>query len=558
VFEQQAAQLELDETGLDAVFALADAQGYGFVAFEDPQAYDFSGLELQDDAPEIGDQARYAVLSVGDLAFPNHLTINPEPSEVVRMPGIELLQALFEQDRLHPDRELLSHHPTVEELHLQAQLDPGLFTVKRIETLESTASNLAVDIERMINTGDARPLGVPLESGGPIALPDGGVLSVMQGVEIVSPDAFVLDYELAPELRLEYTPPTALLEGPDHRRPCASLAGGALAVDEFPEVVAGADGRALLVHTASKGLEVWMWIEGEGCSFARQGRLPSPEEGEKGLGVPSSEGVVARVGVEGKASRIRLYESRPNGEEPTRVELASLAETALGKPVWLDARYLVAGGRTKGEVEGQVEEAVFVFDTQEPDRVLRLDARTFGPDIRLRHMAALPGVQPGFLVTTRGRPDQLYRVSFGDGLEGQFQREPGATPEENEVGEQTALAPTPEPVSKPSPVLLLTAEDVQIQLLHEGGRISHPVVSPDARWVSFSRGEEDAVVDEADIAALRLDPPATELIMLSKGPVADQKPLFTPDGRFVVFETRVSVNFAGHELVAPRVAALPE
>lgn len=541
--EARAVKLELDGEGIEAVLALADEQGYGFVAFVDPQGLDFSDIELQDDAPEIGPDTRYAVLSVGDLAFPHHLSVDPAASEVVTMPGLGLLQALYAQSRLEPERELLEHHPTVEELQLQTAIEPGLFLVRRVAQLESTASNLAVDIERRISKG-ATPLGVPMESGAPLALPDGGVLSIVQDVSIVSRDAFLLDYELAPALRLEYTPAGTLYEGPDRRVRCEALAGGELAVDEFPELVASPRGDVILVHTASKGLEVWLAHEGGRCAFQRAGVLPSPIEGEKDLGVPSASGRIARTGIDSTgSSRLRLYDPGVSAEKVAPIELAALSNTRLGKPMWLGERHVVIGGRTWGDPEVEPHDAVFVYSVDHPGRVLRFDATLFGDGVRFRQMAPLAGEQHAFLLTTRESPTRVFRIELGSEIDAVFEREL-----EPQMVDGMEV--------EPSPLIVLGDEEFRRELLHEGGSLADPVVSPDGSWVVFSHHAEDEPATTADIAALRLDPPATELKILTSGPAEDRKPRFTADGKHVVFETRVELGLAAHTLAAPRIATL--
>ncbi len=77
----------LEVHGIAAIVALADRYGYGYVALEDPQGIDWSELPL-DEEPEVGD-ARFAVISVGDLAFPRRVTT-----------GDRLLWVLLEQDVL--------------------------------------------------------------------------------------------------------------------------------------------------------------------------------------------------------------------------------------------------------------------------------------------------------------------------------------------------------------------------------------------------------------------------------------------------------------------------
>jgi len=304
------------------------------------------------------------------------------------------LQALYLQPRLEPGRELLTHRPTVEELRLQARIEPGLFLIGRVPLLESAASNLAVDLEEAVHEGGARPLGVPLESGGAIGLPDGGVLTLVQAVELVSRDAFQLDYDLAPTLRLEYTPADALLEGPDGRVPCSSLAGGELPVAEFPELVSSVDGRVVLIHTAQRGLEAWAALDVGRCAFSRLGRLRSPEDGELGLGVPSAEGRVARVATDDSGtSKVRIYDPVADGEPVRPRRLVKLPDTGLGQVVWLGPRFVAIAGRSaaaRGDGPAPPD-AIFILDVERRDRALRLDAALLGEDVPLRNLVAPAG-----------------------------------------------------------------------------------------------------------------------------------------------------------------------
>ncbi len=101
---------DLEDKGVLAIMSLADRFGYGYVIFEQPYNYDFSGLDTGDTAPSFGDGDRFAVVSAGDLAAPHRVTT-----------GMSMLTALFEQDRL---AEILppKHPPSVEAVQLRDQL----------------------------------------------------------------------------------------------------------------------------------------------------------------------------------------------------------------------------------------------------------------------------------------------------------------------------------------------------------------------------------------------------------------------------------------------------
>src|SRR5690606_24130546 len=91
---------EATETGPAAVLKLADWAGFAYVAFEDPASLDFSGLEIDGGVPSFAPHHRFAVISAGDYAFPHRLTVNPEPSEFMNGPELDLLGALFAQEPL--------------------------------------------------------------------------------------------------------------------------------------------------------------------------------------------------------------------------------------------------------------------------------------------------------------------------------------------------------------------------------------------------------------------------------------------------------------------------
>ncbi|HEY8375364.1 MAG TPA: hypothetical protein VIK91_02695, partial [Nannocystis sp.] len=88
------------ETGPAAVLKLADWAGFAYVAFENPAALDFSGLDIDGGVPTFEPHHRFAVVSAGDYAFPHKLTVSAEPSEYMSGPELDLLSALFAQEPL--------------------------------------------------------------------------------------------------------------------------------------------------------------------------------------------------------------------------------------------------------------------------------------------------------------------------------------------------------------------------------------------------------------------------------------------------------------------------
>ncbi len=271
---------DLEHEGVAAVLHLADMFGYGYVAFEAPQEVDFSGVDIEGGVPTFDEHVEWAVLSVGDFAHPHVLTVNPEPSKVLRDKAIPLLQALFAQERLVqvlPENEA----PSVEVIQLRDRLGEALHKLSRLPEAEKMAEKIVVQIRQSLEEEERaepkpRRLAEPLESGIPLPLADGGVLSITRVVEVVTRDAVKVDLDLQEEEVFSFGPADA---SPDARRSCAALLGGKVSTHDAPRFSFAVDGSSLLVQTLSEGLTLWRAGADGGCAFERVGEVPAPRPG---------------------------------------------------------------------------------------------------------------------------------------------------------------------------------------------------------------------------------------------------------------------------------------
>ncbi|HGG56289.1 MAG TPA: hypothetical protein ENK31_00660, partial [Nannocystis exedens] len=161
-----AKEEELDD--VTAILQLADYGGYAFVAFENPESIDFSGVEIDGGLPSFDKSTRFAVISAGDFAFPHQMSVTPKRSDVVPGIDLDLLTALFIQEPLH---SALAQNPQAgpEVLVLSNQLERAIERVSMIDEatrtiakIEEASRKLLIDEER----GRDKPalLGSPSES----------------------------------------------------------------------------------------------------------------------------------------------------------------------------------------------------------------------------------------------------------------------------------------------------------------------------------------------------------------------------------------------------------
>lgn len=570
----------LDLAGrLELAVEVADELGYGFVAWAEPRTGLLDGLdEVQGELPE--EPRSWAVLSVGDLAFPHELTVGPAPSAVVAMPALGLLHALYAQPHLDPEREELSmeHAPTLEVLKFQHRIEPGWNRLRRVSRLESTAGAIEIDIARLLNEeGLARPLGEPMQSGVAVPLADGHALAVVRDVSIRSRDASTLHYRVADEislLRLELDAHGAVLR----RTPCVALTGaadGTVPVSAHPELHASVGGGAIVWRTRERGTRVYVVdVDPKGaaedgarhCGLSLLGEIPEPATDAGGVGVPSEGGLVARVENElrdgARLGRLRLLDPTAAAEGAADVVLGEIAGVTFGAPVWVGDAMLAVPARV--DDGGEAHDGIYLFSpshpgvTQHVDLGLVIDEEGEAEDaVRLQATAAVGAMGQGLVITYGRDPTTMARLDWTPALAQRFAALVKlAGPEEAEPSGPSAQ-------DTGTFRELVDPATLTLTVLMRAGDVYEPQVARDGRLVAFSwvehpdDGHASAKTPASnDVAILDLEAArAGEAVprRVSEGAVEDRKPGWSSDGTLLSFESIVRVSVSGRELAAPRV-----
>ena len=526
---------ELDASGIDAVLQLADTFGYAYVAFESPQNLDFSSLELDAEADPEAEHVRFAVLSVGDFAFPHYVSVNPPPSQVMRDPTLVLLQALFAQPRLArllPDSE---EDEQIEDIQLRDTLSGAVDRVARIPEAERMVERIVHDISTSLDEkerAEPKPRGLleSLESGSAIPLPSGAVLTVGRGFQLVTRDAVRVDLDLDEQERFTFGMPQV---GSAQRQPCTDLAGGSLSVHDSPRYAFSADGAVVLIKTLSSGGILWRAKSKPkgGCAFERLGVAAPAQPGLEGTAVPHGSGKVARTGVLGSQAVVSVFDVGTGNEEL----LGMLEDVELGSVVWLTDEILAVVGNSLADDRV----GIYLLSLEVPMVVLRLDSTVFEGATDVEQVAAVPG-GAAMVATAGAMPRKLYHLRAPRELPGLFT--------------QAELAPddtgNPQVIELDPNAFIATA-------LTEQGRVHDPVVSPTGELVAFTI--RDPSLDEADAAdddEIGVVPTVGGAMrLLTRNALKDYDPRFTADGEHVVFRTRVEIPRTEWVITAPRIVA---
>jgi hypothetical protein len=532
--------LELE--GVAAVLRLADEFGYGYVVFESPQELSWDAIDIKGGLPDFADHVRFAVVSVGDFAFPHVMTVNPEPSPVMRDTAIVLLQALFEQE--HLKRTLPSNdNPSIEDIRLRDRLQDSLQRLARLPEAEKMAEKVVEQImQQLVEDERAEPrprlLGEALESGNPIPLANGNILTISRGFRLVTRDAVRADLDFEDFERFLFG---RAEDAPAARRSCESLMGGTVSAHDAGRYGASVDGSALLVRSLSEGLVLWqLGREDEGCSFTRIGEVADPPPGVADGGIPHASGRVARTGnVDGLA--VVDVVTAGSGERQT---LGMLEEVRLHDPTWIDEHTIAVAGRsTFGEPD-----ALYLLSTAQPMKVLRIDATVLDGGGSIEQIAAVPGGRQ-LVVTAGSYPRKLVRLDLPATV-GQLFADPPVMEE---------IAPILR-VGMPT-IYELDSAAMQAVALTRQGHVRDPVVSSDGRWAAVTI--DDPTLDDPDasgdeeIALVALDAGGgARMRLVTRNALEDHTPRFTADGRFVIFQTRVEIPRTNWGITAVRIAAV--
>lgn len=542
----RSQMLDLEVDGIEAVVQLADQFGYGYIVFEDPASVDFAPLEL-DDVPVFEEHVRFAVLSVGDFAFPPVMTVDPPPNQTIRSTEISLLQALFEQEKL---ARLVTDDPKdlgVEEILLHDRLEKALHELQKLPAAEKLAERVLGDAQRVLvedERGDPVPslVGGPLEDGVAVPLPSGDVLAWSRALRVVTPDAVRVELEQVEMERFLHGAATA---APDDRRAC-TLAGGELPSTEAVRIDFAPDGSAALVKTLAEGTNLWVHTAGTPCTFENLGPVPPPGTGyEKEPPVPHASGKVAQAGYVDGSGRIRIA----TAGVPDETILGTTFGPRIGGVVWLDEGHLAALG---------VGPSVFLFSIAKPQMVLEIEGMAFDGATFLGELAVVGGSKRDLLVTAGHDPRKLYRLRLPADPAQLFADPPRLeldAPAEPVDGDAEADTDPAIPPDEPYRPIELDPAKLEITALTHEGIVTNPSSSPDGTQVVFaivdrSIDRPDAADDE-EIAVLSLA--GGGLRVLTRNGLEDGQPRFTADGRHVVFLTRAEIPKTRWQITVPRV-----
>ena len=522
------------ETGVAAVLKLADWAGYAYVAFEDPEKVDFSGLDIQGGVPKFEPHHRFAVVSAGDYAFPHKLTVNAKPSEIMNGPDLDLLSALFQQEPLASTlRDDPKNGPEV--IVLKTKVQEGIHALTAIADAEATVAKIADKARALLidkEQGKPAPtlLGHVHESITPFALADGGTLLLVRKARFSSSTGFNAELDL--DTTWHFFHVAAGADPLTGRTPCTNLLGGTLdGSGRRPSFRSSPRGDALLVH--DDGKSQLFKLEQGACNFTALGEISVPMFRGEDPGEPHRSGRVARARGDGSESVVYLV--KPGDD--VALELVRTAATTFGLPTWLGDDTLAAVGDPN---EGDLRDGVYFFSPSSPDKALRLDAINLDNADGLRQVAPAPDgpTGPRLLVTTWGERAGLYRVDLPKPYAALFTDTLAAA---DKQAHPQAVRDGMEP--------LIAGIDTTgwtfTRLAGEEGNIIDPIAAPDGSLVAFTSGEEIAVTPLTGGPAR----------VLTTNTLEDHSPMFSADGKQVVFRTRFPIEKTNWWLTTAR--ALP-
>lgn len=522
------------EEGIDegdfvlAMLELADTQGFGYVAFDEPHLHDFSSLDETDvEIPSEAElrQASYLVVSAGELSHPHRITLGPPRSEVVRVAGIGLLEALMDQQRFDPNRELLLHRPSVDELKLEETIKPARNLVQARERIEREAREMAVAQEEANYGGVGLPvLGVG-EAGGAIPLRDGSMLEVARAVDVHSDNGRRINLDLSDAISL---------------RRSSQRDGGNLGLGDLPdtmevfgrpEYLPSPGGSHLVVKTSYGSTLYELRAEG----FASIGEVSLPDRTtEAKFGEVTDLGVVLRPFVIDGAGGIRMYWS-----DGTRAPLGPVEGVVLASPrlIWTgesDSAVVAAVGMRVDE-DGEAQQSLFLLGPSGSGSVYELSGTLFDgqPIVELAQAPPASGEEGATIYAVVGKKARtVVRVELDASL----------------MARVSTLSP-PDGDGWTSGVVSLGEDDVAVATIAGAAGIRELFVANDGRHAVASTPDHRVVL-------LPLIEPGAVVPV----PVDSRSglPRFTADGSALVFESRVTMGVLRREVIVPRIVYLDD
>ncbi len=561
--QQQLPDEKLD--GVPAILKLADWAGFAFVAFERPASVDFSGVSFADELPAFLPHHRFAVVSIGDYAFPHKLTVNAEPSRVMRGVDLDLLSALFAQQPLADTLDTTGASPDA--LVLRTKVMEGIHRLTAVQDAEATIAKIADKAEASLTTdekGQPAPtlLGGIHESLQAVPLADGSTLMLSRAVHFSS-TGYNAELELDQTWEFTYLAPGATPGS--EREPCSALLGGSLEESGArPLFRTSPRGDAILIHVDGAS-QIWRLDHGAGkplCNFVEVGKIEVPLVRGEDPGDPQPDGQVVR----GRSINNDwvIYTAKPG--DAVANELIRTTQIRFGVPGWIGDNWIAAPGISRHGYSG-----LYLFSPNHPDHALRLDSIHFDAATSIHEVAPAPAPNgapgPRLLVTASDdRGQRLYRVDAAQSWDALF-ASALATPSEP--------APAPAPAVNPDPfdaidnledhddnglpegprILNLDPTNLTLLPLTREGWVRTPVAAPDGSAVVFQVSDIDNGIAKAEsrreIASVSLDG-SSPLRLLTRNGLDDHTPHFSADSNTVVFHTRFSFDRTKWNLTTAR------
>jgi hypothetical protein len=547
--------------GVALLLEYADLRGFGFVVFEAPAQLDFSAVELEPSLDEIGqlDARAYAVLSVGDLAFPHRLSVDEVGEHpIVRMPGHGALEALFQQPAVSARED--DDRPTVAELQYEEAIGPARKMVERPATFAESIATAQASIDKSLAAEtNVRGLVGPFTTGSAVPTPE-GVLLVHHSLETYSNNALTLEQRAGDTMHFEWLGEAALARdgGELEPEPCPSLLGGSIVPRPGVRIEAAVDGSTLAIATHEQ-LRIWRKLPQPGCTWAELAQIADS----------SIIGVLAprvAVGPEGVARSIMAESSLDDTHATVRLWLAALASAATDgrdRPGQIDAElievvellrvpdaqltglafiddvHLVALARVLLPPDEQtttrrVEHALHLLDRRRPGAHLRIPAEFFADQRIVRELAVVePAVErehgPRLALTLvdNGVDTELVVLTIGADAWQRFVD-----------GDASDV------------LFTLTPEELELRSLGRAPAIAALSVGAGAIVYALAQGGVPA-----EITVRSLEGGSEQ--RLTHNELVDTLPRLTADGRAVVFVTGVRSSLSNAPFSVPRIAWLP-
>lgn len=519
---------------LEDLLEQADERGLGFLLVDDASKLDPGSVEFEG-AP-WPEKKSWVAISVGDLAFPAHLSATSAAVSGAGGSSLGVLEMIFAQPRLDRERESLVRRPALNEVLLNARLEAGMNILDRATSQRRLSVEMELRLaERLAGDPDIVPVLEPLKIGGALPVGPRALLTTARAVNfVIAPDSN-LDDVLEDTLSLSRVDLDAAGRVVSHED-CAPTVGGSLSAAEFQSLRTSPQYEFLALQRRDGRVEFYRSSPSAVCRYA----LAGEHQVQAGVdaGVLGVRGVLAGTELAEEGARVAF-----RALDGTTL-VSPVVRATLRSPVWLDDTHVLVPG-SDDSLEPGFGAALYVFSA--------LD-ETFVEKIELPEELARRGVSSVVIsnaverevVLSSGRaPTDLYLARLGD-IPGASSSAAGASgPDLDSVGDRRVVHAAEE-------VSLLWSSDDSYDLdVSDAGDLLVFATAGDefrddhgvrARWYE-TRGLD---LRAARRGALRVE-------RLASSALSDRKPVLVPGQAFVVVSSRLRLGVRRREIVTPRV-----